>query len=96
MATGVPLVTTRVGQGADLVRHGENGWIVEVEDVEGIVTWTVHVADAYATELERVLREGRATAEANSYDALRPRWRELLSGFVAMPEPPGEGVRGPE
>jgi hypothetical protein len=51
------------------------------------VTWTVHVADAYATELERVLREGRATAEANSYDALRPRWRELLGGFVAMPEP---------
>jgi glycosyltransferase involved in cell wall biosynthesis len=87
MATGVPLVTTRVGQGADLVRHGENGWIVEVEDVEGIVTWTVHVADAYANELERVLGEGRATAEANSYDALRPRWRELLGGFVAMPEP---------
>ncbi|MEX2612994.1 MAG: glycosyltransferase, partial [Gaiellaceae bacterium] len=28
MATGVPLVTTKVGQAADLVRHGENGWMV--------------------------------------------------------------------
>ena len=37
MATGVPLVTTRVGQAADLVRHGENGWMVELEDVEGLV-----------------------------------------------------------
>lgn len=87
MATGVPLVTTRVGQGADLVRHGENGWMVDVEDVEGIAMWAVHVADAPATELERILREGRTTAEENSYEALRPRWRGLLQGFVALPEP---------
>ena len=33
LATRVPLVTTRVGQAADLVRHGENGWMVEPEDV---------------------------------------------------------------
>ena len=87
MATGVPLVTTKVGQAADLVRHGENGWLVEVEDVEGLVGWTAHLASAPADELDRVLRVGRATAEASSYDALRPRWRELLQGFVAMPEP---------
>lgn len=82
MATGVPLVTTRVGQAADLVRHRENGWIVDSEDVEGLVLWTVHVAES--DELERVLAAGRETAEANSYPALRPRWRALLNGFVAM------------
>jgi glycosyltransferase involved in cell wall biosynthesis len=87
MATGVPLVTTRVGQGADLVRHGENGWMVDVEDVEGIAMWAVHVADAPVTELERIQREGRVTAEENAYKALRPRWRGLLRGFVALPEP---------
>jgi glycosyltransferase involved in cell wall biosynthesis len=86
MATGAPLVTTRVGQGADLVRHGENGWMVEVEDVDGLVLWVVHVADARPNELDRVLEAGRATAEASSYEALRPRWRALLNGFVAMPD----------
>ena len=30
---------------------------------------------------------GRETAEANSYVALRPRWRSLLDGFVAVPGP---------
>ena len=85
MATCVPLVTTRVGQAADLVRHGENGWLVESEDVEGLVAWTLHVAGAAAGELEPVLAAGRATAEDNSYDALRPRWRVLLDGFVALP-----------
>jgi glycosyltransferase involved in cell wall biosynthesis len=86
MATCVPLVTTRVGQAADLVRHGENGWMVQPEDVDGLVHWIEHVASSSESELEPVLAAGRAVAERSSYDALRPRWRELLSGFVALPE----------
>ena len=86
MATRVPLVTTRVGQAADLVRHGENGWMAEPEDVDGLVAWTLHVAGAGSAALEPVLAAGRATAEDNSYDALRGRWRALLDGFVALPD----------
>ena len=86
MASRVPLVTTRVGQAADLVRHGENGWMVEPEDVDGLVAWILHVSGAPRSDLERVLDAGRATAENNSYAALRPRWRALLDGFVALPE----------
>ena len=86
MASGVPLVSTRVGQAADLVRDGENGWLAEVDDVERLVEATERIGSVPADELSRILREGRATAEANSYDALRPRWRGLLRGFVAMPE----------
>ena len=86
MATCVPLVTTRVGQAADLVRHGENGWMVEPEDVDGLVHWIEHVASSSESELEPVLAAGRAVAERSSYGALRPRWRALLSGFVALPE----------
>ena len=58
MASRVPLVTTRVGQAADLVRHGENGWMVEPEDVEGLVAWTLHVAGAPRSDLERGPRRG--------------------------------------
>src|SRR4029077_10016651 len=35
MASGVPLVTTRVGQAADLVRDGVNGWLCEGEGAGG-------------------------------------------------------------
>ena len=87
MATRVPLVTTRVGQAADLVRHGENGWMVEPEDVEGLVASTLQVAAAGERELAPVLDAGRACAEESSYEALRPRWRALLDGFVALREP---------
>jgi glycosyltransferase involved in cell wall biosynthesis len=77
-----------VGQAADLVLDGENGWLVEVEDDDAIVERAAEVAGATADMLERMRQAGRRTAEANSYDALRPRWRELLSGFVAMREQP--------
>jgi glycosyltransferase involved in cell wall biosynthesis len=86
MATGVPIVSTRAGQATDLVRDGENGWLADVDDVEALVEATAVVASLGVEELKPVLREGRATAEANSYEALRPRWRELLRGFVSMPE----------
>ena len=86
MASGVPLVSTRVGQAADLVREGENGWLCEVEDAEGLVAAAAHVADASSAELEPVLAAARETAEKCSWNALRPQWRDLFRGFVAMEE----------
>lgn len=81
MACGVPLVTTRVGQAADMVCHGENGWMAEVEDVEALAHWSVH-ALASQTSLGPVLAKARQTAEANSYDAQLPLWRDFMAGFV--------------
>ncbi len=79
MATGVPLVTTRVGQAADLVRTGENGWLCDVEDAEGLAEACVQVARGVDGA---ILEPARETAEACSWDALTPRWRALFRGFV--------------
>ncbi|HZR91594.1 MAG TPA: glycosyltransferase [Gaiellaceae bacterium] len=87
MATGVPVVTTRVGQAADLVRDGENGRLCAVGDAEALAAAAAGVARAPGETLERVVAAGLATAAACSLEALRPAWRSLLSGFVAMEEP---------
>jgi glycosyltransferase involved in cell wall biosynthesis len=87
MATGVPLVSTRVGQGADLVRDGENGWLVDVEDVEGLTEATARVAATSEPDLAAIRREGRRTAEENSYPALGSRWLDLFRGFVDLSPP---------
>lgn len=81
MASGVPVVTTRVGQAMDLVRHGENGWMVEVEDAEGLAHWLAHVASRPA-DVEAVVAAGLETARANNYQAQLPLWRAFLDGFV--------------
>jgi glycosyltransferase involved in cell wall biosynthesis len=36
MASGVPLVSTRMGIPKDAIRHGENGMLADIEDVEGL------------------------------------------------------------
>lgn len=81
MASGVPLVSTRVGQVPELVREGENGLLADVDDV-----------DALTDALERVRRDGelrtrlrtdgRATAEALAEERLDARWAQLLEGFA--------------
>lgn len=81
MASGVPLVTTRVGQAMDLVRHGENGWMTAVDDVEGLAHWALWSLE-HPEERTRALAGGRATAEANSYGSQAPLWQKFLTGFV--------------
>ena len=88
MACGVPLVTTRVGQAMDLVRHGENAWMVEVEDTEGLAHYAEQ-ALAHPDSLAPMLEQGRRTAEANAYPAQIPLWRAFMDGFVnRAPSPP--------
>ena len=81
LASGVPLVTTRVGQAADLVRMAKTvSWS----------TWTTSRRSRRASAriagdpgLVAAFRSaGRATAEATSYAALAPRWWALLDGFA--------------
>jgi len=82
MATGVPLVTTRVGQAAELVDDGRNGFLVDVEDAEAIADAVVRLRDD-PTRCSAVTVSGRETAEQYAYELLDPAWGKLLDGFVA-------------
>ena len=81
IASGVPLVTTRVGQAMDLVKHGENGWMVDVEDVEGLAFWAEYVL-LHRSELDRVISNGFDTAQKNCYISQLPLWENFFKGFV--------------
>jgi glycosyltransferase involved in cell wall biosynthesis len=82
MAAGVPLVTTRVGQAAEMVDDGVNGWLVDVEDADAIASRVVAVSEGAASP--ELLARARATAEENAYDRQLPLWRGFLEGFVAV------------
>jgi len=63
-ASGVPIVSTRVGNMVDLVRHGENGFFVE-PTAESIVE-TLRAARTLAPEDHaRMARAARASVEAD-------------------------------
>jgi glycosyltransferase involved in cell wall biosynthesis len=86
MAAGVPLVTTRVGQASELVVDAENGLLVDVEDVEGLVAAVCRVYDDAAL-VARLRGRGRRTAEAHADERLDERWARLLEGFVERDGP---------
>lgn len=84
MASGVPLVTTRVGQAMDLVKHGENAWITNVEDVDALAALALNVYGMGSETLAPILKNARATAETNSYDAQTELWRGFMKGYVEV------------
>ena len=81
MASGIPLVTTRVGQSMDMVKHGKNGWLVDVEDSEGLAYYSQKALTDTVT-LNEVLKNGHRTAEENTYDSQLALWRSFFDGFV--------------
>ena len=81
MATGVPLVTTRVGQVASIVEHGSNGLVVEVEDAEGLARAAARVRDD-GSLVGSLRGAGRETAERYAHERLDGLWARLLDGFA--------------
>ena len=78
MASGIPLVSTRVGQAMDLIKHGENGWLVEIEDAEGLAFY----AERALAYQNYILELAFQTAIENSYDNQLTLWREFFKGFI--------------
>ncbi|HET9460887.1 MAG TPA: glycosyltransferase [Gaiellaceae bacterium] len=82
MSSGVPLVTTRVGQSPELVEHERNGFLVDVEDADAIADAVLRIRDERALA-GALVAAGRRTAEQNANERLDAAWRALLDGFVA-------------
>jgi len=81
MSSGVPLVTTRVGQAMDMVVDGQNGYMTAVEDTEGLADRLLTVFRR-SENLHPLLSEARKCAEANHYPRLDPLWTFFMQGFV--------------
>ena len=84
LATGAPLVSTRVGQAPDVVADGVTGLLVDVGDDEALAAALVRLRDDPA--LGAGFRAaGRDTAENYAHERLDPLWAALLEGFVTRP-----------
>jgi hypothetical protein len=64
------------------VKHGHNAWLTDVEDVDGLSALALNVYGMSTDTLAPILKNARATAEANSYDSQTELWREFMKGFV--------------
>jgi glycosyltransferase involved in cell wall biosynthesis len=82
LATGAPLVSTRVGQAPEIVEHERTALLADVDDLDALAGHVLRVHDDAG--LAASLRAyGRQTAEAHAYEHLDDRWDALLEGLVA-------------
>lgn len=65
MASGIPVISTRVGMAEEIITNGFNGYIIEVEDVEQIFNYSKKILQN--NSLRRKLSEN-ATSIVKNYD----------------------------
>lgn len=79
MCLGLPVVTTRVAGSTDLINTGENGYIVEVKDVNALAEKMTKLADN--PELRKTMgREAIKVYEKLHVDKISKQWVEYLRG----------------
>lgn len=55
MACGVPLISTKVGMAPDMIKDGENGFLVNIEDVDDLYNKASHVIDNNKLQTQLIL-----------------------------------------
>lgn len=75
MASGVPVVSTRVGLAIDLLEHRTSGFVVDVEDAAGVAAALVQLSQDTALRL-RVAATALSQVKALDYAVIARRYRE--------------------
>jgi glycosyltransferase involved in cell wall biosynthesis len=81
MASGVPLVSTKVGMAPDVIKDGENGYLVDVEDVEGLYARACEVIESKALQ-GMFMKNGQETAKEYSWDNIADLYYQRLYSEV--------------
>ena len=92
MASGLPVIATRVGGNADLVSEGASGLLVPPADAETMAAAIVTLALA-PQRAAAMGRAGRATVEARfSLPAMVAAYRDLYEQRLARARPQLQGA----
>lgn len=77
LATGVPLVSTKVGMALDVIIHEKNGFLVEVEDVNGITKYADMLIENQSLR-SNFIQNGFETVKNYDYKIIAKRYYDEL------------------
>lgn len=81
MASGVPIITTKVGMAPDIVENGKNGLLIDCEDLKGLVN-AVDTIYASTSVRKAFIKQGKTTSEGYSMDKIAKRYEEELYHYA--------------
>jgi len=77
LACGVPLVSTKVGMAPELIVHNENGYLVDLEDVEGLYSYACKILDSKEIS-NQFISNGLKTVQNYDWKDISEEYRKLL------------------
>jgi glycosyltransferase involved in cell wall biosynthesis len=83
LACGVPIICTENTGGADIIRHGESGWILPAGDPAALadcLSWVF----SHRRQMREMREAARAVAEKYSWDRFREEIRGALFSFMSQ------------
>lgn len=83
MISGIPLISTNVGQAQDIVLHEKNGMVADVGDAEALAGHTLRVLGESDLRT-RLITEGLSTAEKNTLQSQRPLWKSFFTDYIEL------------
>ena len=81
MASGIPVVSTKVGQATDLITHEINGCLAKVEASEELAHHAQRILQDNDMKI-RLVKNGFRTAQENAYSNQSLLWKNFFNGFV--------------
>ncbi|MGH1412290.1 MAG: glycosyltransferase family 4 protein [Pelagimonas sp.] len=87
MASGVPVITTQIAGIAELVRHGESGWLIPPGDTNALAAAILRGMED-PPERQAMGEEGRETVEAQFNTTKEAAWLSQLVCGYAEGNPP--------
>lgn len=77
MASGVPLVSTKVGMAPEVIEHGENGYLADVENVDEIISYAKKIIDNKDIQ-DRFIANGLETVKRYDWSVIAKEYYEKL------------------
>ena len=81
MATGTPIISTKVGQAIDIINNANNGFLVDINDYNQICKTALDIFEN-KYDLENILKNARTTAKDNSYNSQLKLWNKFLNNYI--------------
>lgn len=77
MASGIPIISTKVGQALDIIENGDNGFLVDIGDVDAIVHTFGCVVNSEDLR-KKIVSKGLSTAEKYDMSKIVARYEHEL------------------
>lgn len=82
MACGIPVITTPSGEAADIIKHGENGLLVEFNDEKSLLTMVERFIQMKPEEKEKMRQNAWDTVRHMSKQVMARNYEKLYCSLV--------------